>query len=85
MSNKQIPVDVELPEETSTLAQVAALKSQQKNLLSTTINGGVQLELSDGIGIAKAVISREVITELELYKWIIAKGSVLVIRGLIFR
>jgi hypothetical protein len=84
MSNKQIPVDVELPEETSTLAQVAALKSQQKNLLSTTINGGVQLELSDGIGIAKAVISREVITELELYKWIIAKGSVLVIRGLIF-
>ena len=41
MSNNQIPVDVELPEETSTLAQVAALKSQQKNLLSTTINGGV--------------------------------------------
>lgn len=43
------------------------------------------MELSDGIGIAKAVICREVISELELHKWNIAKGSVLVIRGLIFR
>jgi hypothetical protein len=47
--------------------------------------GGAQLEISDGVGIVKAMLSREVMSELDLYSWKIKKHAVIVIRGVIFR
>ena len=46
---------------------------------------GLQLELSDGIGTARALINREVISELNLYQKHITINTVLVIRGQISR
>jgi len=41
--------------------------------------------VSDGIGSAHAIVSREVLAELELLGMTIVKNTVLVIRGKIFR
>ena len=41
--------------------------------------------MSDGIGTATALISREVVSELQMYGKLIHINSVLVIRGQIFR
>ena len=46
---------------------------------------GMQLEVSDGIGAAKMLINREVISELNLYQKHISIHTVLVIRGQISR
>lgn len=46
---------------------------------------GLQLEVSDGIGTAKTVVNREVISELNLYQKHITVNTVLVIRGQISR
>lgn len=41
----------------------------------------LQVELSDGLGTAKALINRDVISELSLYEQHICVHTVLVIRG----
>ena len=60
-------------------------KQFQKYLAEQTTNQGLQLEVSDGIGTATALISREAVSELQMYGKMININSILVIRGQIFR
>ena len=46
---------------------------------------GLQLELSDGIGTARTLVNRDVISELNLYQKHISLNTILVIRGQISR
>ena len=55
--------------------------SIQKRMSFQMQSQGLQLELSDGIGTARALINREVISELNLYQKHITINTVLVIRG----
>ena len=63
--------------------QTQAMKNKQfqKYLAEQTTNQGLQLEVSDGIGTATALISREAVSELQMYGKMININSVLVIRG----
>ena len=57
----------------------------QKRMSFQMQSQGLQLEVSDGLGTAKTLINREVISELTLYQKHISVNTVLVIRGQISR
>ena len=57
----------------------------QKRMSFQIHSQGMQLEVSDGIGTAKTLINRDVISELNLYQQHISVNTVLVIRGQISR